>query len=160
MVSSCPLLRRKKSRMKKNKQTIPVYPSVLVAATAQGVGLRLQSSWLPGWAGWFSPGSKLHQALGEMGQKGEEPAPAKLISSSCMGLKLLTSRWSLSNVPENDLLILHFYSFPHGLSFWYITPGLLSSIPVGVTGRHSPRETHPFLDLPRELCRGDLRGAA
>ena len=28
-----------------------------------------------------------------------------------MGLKLLTSRWSLSNVPENDLLILHFYSF-------------------------------------------------
>ena len=28
-----------------------------------------------------------------------------------MGLKLPTSHWSLSNVPENDLLILHLDSF-------------------------------------------------
>lgn len=57
------------------------------------------------------------------------------------------------------ILILPLYTFPHGLSFCKL-PWSSVLIPVGVTGGHSPQETHPFLDLPRELCWGDLEGCS
>lgn len=68
----------------------------------------------------------------------------KLISSSCTGLKLPTSLWPLSNVPENNLPVLSMFLFLTATAFGKLTPDC-SALPPSRLGWRA----QSWRDLPQ-----------